>query len=218
MKLVRAVALPFCLLALAACGDKSGASASASASGSGAPTSTSSGSGSSAAAAATSAPKTETPAAPKGVATKGEVKGADGKKIAYSIELPEGLKDVSDNDVVKMYGKDAKNFEGVTFQVSRAHEEWVKGGLDKTLGELQKSPDFTKNEAKIVDKNTFDNGWYFVATIVEGGKKKAVLLTSVITKDGKAVACRGNVEGPEADNPDKVVPVLIAGCKSLKIE
>lgn len=141
----------------------------------------------------------------------------DKKKVAFSIELPEGLKDVSEpGRAVLRYAKDAKSYEGYSFQVMEANPKWVDGGLDKLVEEAETSPEAKKNQAKVLDKGTTEDGFFFASSIVEG-KKKAVVSVGVVKKGEAKLMCRGNVEGPLAEEPEKAAAVLVKTCKSLKI-
>lgn len=140
----------------------------------------------------------------------------DKKKVAFSIELPEGLKDVSEQASIKRYALEAKKYDGYSFQIMEANPKWAEAGLDKMLEEAEKSPDAKKNNAKILDKGTTDTGWYFASSIEEN-KKKAVILVGIAAKGDVKLMCRGNVEGPLAEDAEKSAAVIVKACKSLTI-
>lgn len=171
-----------------------------------------SGSGATATPPPTAAPK------PAGVLTKGEVEGRDGKsKIAFSIELPEGLKDVSDpkwKGAVD-YRKEAKAYDSYGFSVTEANEKFVELGLDGFLAEASKNPDFVKNKVQILDKAKTDNGWYMARSLEEGTKKEVGVML-IVTDKGVSLMCRAEVEGALAV-PEVAPGVLLGVCKTLKI-
>ena len=177
-------------------------------------------SGSTSAASTSSAVSTATRAAhvdaPASVTTA-EVQMRDKRKVAFSIELPEGLKDVSESPLVKQYAKEAKKYDGYSFQVMEANPKWAAAGLDMMVAEAEKSPDAIKNKAKILDKGKTDDGWYLASSIEEGPTKKAVILMSLAKTGDVSLMCRGNVEGPLADQAEASAAVLVKACKSLKI-
>lgn len=153
-----------------------------------------------------------------GVKTTGEVERRDGKsKIAFSIDLPEGLKDVSDpkwKGAVD-YRKEAKAYDSYGFSVTEANEKFIELGLDGFLAEAQKNPDFVKNKVQILDKGKTDNGWYMARSLEEGTKKEVGVML-IVTEKGVSLLCRAEVEGALAV-PDVAPGVLLGVCKTLKI-
>ena len=154
-----------------------------------------------------------TPASPASAprnTVKGEVDKREGAgKITYSIDLPEGLKDVSDSEdrgIVKSYGKEPKKFDGITFTVLAASPKHVTAGLDGTLTNAEKSADFVKNQAKILQKDSFAGGWYFALSIQEG-EKKAVVLTAIITKGDLSLTCKAAWRAPWRASLKKYSPL-----------
>lgn len=197
---------------LLACGGSTEATGSSSAAAASAPAK------SAAPPAASSAAKPATPPKPAGVKTTGEVELREGnKKASFSIELPEGLKDVSETPAVKSYRKEKDKFDAYGFSVMGANPTWVKGGMDGTLGELEKDPDFKKNKVKILDKGKTDSGWYFTHSLEEGGGKKAVSATVIVTKGEASLQCQGEVEGALADKPEESAKAMLEACKTLTI-
>jgi hypothetical protein len=158
----------------------------------------------------------EAPAAPPAEVTRGEVEMRDGKKVPFSIELPPGLRDVSERGSIKQYALEARKFDGYSFQVMEANPKWTSGGLEKMVAEAETSPDAVKNKAKILDKGTTEDGWHFASSIEEG-TKKAVISLGVVTKGDVTLMCRGNVEGPLADRAEESARVILQTCKTLKI-
>jgi hypothetical protein len=162
-----------------------------------------------------------TPAAPKSAATEattGAVELPDGnkKKVGYAIELPKGLKDVSEVPYIKEYAKAAKASDGYTFEVMAAKPALAALKLDAALALLMQDPDAVKNKAKILDKGTTDDGYYFAYSIHEG-KKSAVIVMAVKKKGDVSLQCRGNAEGPLANKPDEAQRTIVGACKTLKI-
>ena len=158
------------------------------------------------------------PAKPVGAKTAGEVElHSSKKKAAYSIELPEGVKDVSDSSVVKQYRKDKEKFDAFGFSILEANEKFIKAGLETTLTELSKDPDFVKNKVKILDKGTTATGWYWTHSLEEGAGKKAVSATLMVTKGDVSLQCQGEVEGPLADKPEESAKAMLEVCKTLAI-
>lgn len=207
------VSVAFIGAALLGCSGSSGdstGSASPSAAKSGAPVA--SGGATPPAAASTAKP------APVGVKTNGEVESSSGKKIAFTIDLPEGLKDVADAEgskIMKEYRKEAKKYDSYGFEVMEANEKLVSAGLDGFLEQATKSPEFTKNNVKILDKAKTDNGWYMARSIEEGAKKEVGIMM-IVTANGVSLMCRGEVEGALAV-PEVAPGVLLGVCKTLKI-
>lgn len=199
--------------ALVACGgsgsDAAGSSSAASSSSARSTTTTPASSGS-----AKAAPP-EKPAAAK---TTGDLElHSSKKKVPYTIELPEGLKDVSESPVVKQYRKDKDKFDSFGFSILEGDEKFIKAGLDTVLTELQKDPDFVKNKVKILDKGTTPTGWYWTHSLEEGGGKKAVAATLIVTKGDVSLQCKGEVEGKLADKPEESATALLDVCKTLAI-
>jgi hypothetical protein len=197
---------------LVACsGPSSGAAGSSSAASSGAPRSASS-------APSPSASIQAPPPKPAGPKTTGEVEGrAAKKKMSFAIELPEGLKDVSDTPAIKQYRKAKDAFDAYGFMISDAPDAWIKAGLEATLTNLQKDPDFVKNKVKILDKNTTDDGWYFTHSLEEPSGKKAVSVTYMVTKGDVTLECHGEVEGALAEKADESSKAMLDVCKTLTI-
>lgn len=175
---------------------------------------------SSTARASTSASPAATAPTPKPAAAKttGEVElPGSKKKVAYSIELPDGLKDVSEvPGGVKAYRKDKTSFDSFGFNVLDAPGEWVKAGLDGTLDHLKKDPDFVKNKVKILDQGKTETGWYFTYSLEESGKK-AVTAALLITKGDVTLMCQGEVEGPLAEKSEESTKAMLETCKTLSI-
>lgn len=202
-------ALAATLLACGASGSDAAGSSSATSSAAARTTTTAPASSGSAQAAA--------PAKPAGAKTTGEVElHSSKKKLAYSIELPEGLKDVSESAVVKQYRKDKEKFDSFGFSILEGNEKFIKAGLDTTLAELSKNPAFVKNKVKILDKGTTATGWYWTHSLEEGGKK-AVTATLMITKGDVSLQCKGEVEGALADKPEESSKAMLEACKTLTI-
>ncbi len=165
-----------------------------------------------AASSATAAPK------PQGTKTAGEVElRSSKKKAAFTIELPEGLKDVSDFGGRRDYRKSKDAFDSFGFGISDTPAEWVKAGLDGTLEQLTKDPDFVKNKVKILDKGKTDTGWYFTHSLQEPSGKKAASVTLLVTKGDVTLTCRGEVEGALAENADESTKSMLETCKTLTI-
>jgi hypothetical protein len=206
-----ALVLPL-VIGLAACGDKAAPAAGSGAPGaSGAPAKS---------AVSTASAAHEAPPTPKGQTVTGEIETRDKKKIAFSIELPEGLSDVSERpQSIREYAKEKGKYDGYTVQVMQANPEFAKGGLDSMLKLSESDPDAKKNNAKLLDKGGGDDAFYMAHSIEEGGPsgKKAVLLFYIAKKGEQALQCRGNVEGPLANEADTSLKVILAACKSLKI-
>jgi hypothetical protein len=160
-----------------------------------------------------------TTAAAEATVTRGEVELHEGKKgkVAFTIELPKGLKDVSERPYMKEYAKQAKVYDGYSIMIMEANPALARLDLEPALALVSKDPDFVKNRAKLVDKGTTGDGWYFAHTIQEG-KKKSVVLTAVARKGDVALQCRGSVEGPLANRTEASAAVLVKACKTLKLE
>lgn len=157
-------------------------------------------------------PKTE---APK---TTGAVElHATKKKTSFSIVLPDAWKDVSDDAARKSYRKDKDAIDAYVFTISEAPVEFVKSGLDGTLAELQRDPDFVTNKGRIIERSELGTGWYFAYALEEPGGKKAVVVR-LMARDGEVVLeCHGEVEGPLAAKVDNSVKDMLDVCKTLAI-
>lgn len=143
-----------------------------------------------------------------GPLTTGEIETHDKKKIGFSIALPEGLKDVSEEPFMKEYAKEKEKFDG--YRVTILTEEGkraTKAAYDEILAEAEKT-------TKVLKKEFRDDGWSIVVALEEKGKK-AVVLQSVVSEGTVHLFCKGSAEGTfdEAAAPD----ALAKACGSLKI-
>jgi hypothetical protein len=206
-----------CLAAVVMAGCSSGA----------APTASSASPGSSSAPGAAAAPTEELKKGLFGgvklTETKSEVElRASKKKVAFTIDLPDGIKDFSERAEMKSFSKvkqdlaDMKTYEGYSFQVMEGNPKWKEAGLETTLAELTKDGDFAKNKGKILDKGSDGDGFWFSSSIEEKDKK-GLLTMRLVAKGDVLLQCRGNFEGTNVEKPEEVAETLVKVCKSLKI-
>jgi hypothetical protein len=155
------------------------------------------------------------PGAPRTTKMSGVVDFREGKarKVGFTIELPPGLRDVSDHPTVRTYAQQAKTFVGYTFEVMQANPRFVSLGLEGAVAMATSDPDAVKNKAKILEKGTTPGGFYFAHEIQEG-KKRALIVILMLKKGDVSLQCRGNVEGPLADKTKESTRVIVDACKT----